>query len=273
VTIDRARQNPRTASLPCRVCGGAVKEAWPGRLLGHVDVTYALCEDCGSLSLPEPDWLDESYSKVIIPDPDFGSLARTLFVHRCIRRLRASSAGVIPRRCRTLDFGSGKGFLIRLLLDEAKDAWGFDPYPQAIFAQDRIFTALPDGPFDLITAIEVLEHATDPVGILRSLRERLAPDGTLLLSTELFDAEIHGADWHYLAPEHGQHITFYSREGLRRVAQAADLAWIGSMRYNRIDFLHVLLPNGRRVPSRWTWWRLRLRHRLREKRLRRDRNV
>ena len=38
-------------------------------------------------------------------------------------------------------------------------------------------------PFDLITAIEVIEHLESPIRFLRQCRELLAPEGTLLITT------------------------------------------------------------------------------------------
>ena len=40
-----------------------------------------------------------------------------------------------------------------------------------------------DGAFDLVTAMEVIEHAADPQRSSNALAQRLAPDGLLILST------------------------------------------------------------------------------------------
>ncbi len=40
-----------------------------------------------------------------------------------------------------------------------------------------------DGQFDLITAMEVIEHVAEPAGFLKALANRLAPDGLLIMST------------------------------------------------------------------------------------------
>src|SRR5688572_29801054 len=40
-----------------------------------------------------------------------------------------------------------------------------------------------EGQFDLITALEIIEHVADPASFVRALAHRLAPDGLLILST------------------------------------------------------------------------------------------
>src|SRR4051812_20752809 len=40
-----------------------------------------------------------------------------------------------------------------------------------------------DGQFDLVTSMEVIEHVADPAAFVKSLSERLAPGGLLILST------------------------------------------------------------------------------------------
>lgn len=254
---------------PCRICGGDLQPSFKGKVLGDVEVQYARCLGCDSLLAPSPTWLEEAYSRKIVPNPDFGALKRTLFVHRCLRRLRSRTVGLIPGRSRTLDIGTGRGLLLRLLLDDGHDAWGFDPYPHSVFAEDRVQTTLPEGPFSLITAIEVMEHTLDPVDILKSLRERLAPTGILALSTELFDGRIHGSGWHYLGPDHGQHITLFSQEGLHRAARASGLTWFQSLRFEGQPFLHLLVPEETKV-STYRRLILNYRHRTGEHRYSRD---
>ena len=263
--------NPDDLNLPdqpCRICGSALRAAFPGLLLTDIPVTYTTCEGCGSLILPSPHWLERAYGTTPEVDPDFGDLRRCSFIHRTIRRMRALK--LLPKYFRSLDFGSGKGILLRMLLDDGQDAWGFDTYAAPAFAADRMLKELPEGPFDLITLVEVIEHTLDPVPVLTRLRERLSKQGILILSTEFFDPAIHGLDWHYLAPELGQHITIFSKDGLQKAAQAAGLEWVGSLDFDNRSFAHLLVLQGQRLPALGLL-RLRWRSDRRERRMHRDR--
>lgn len=261
-----------TAFEPCRICGGLLEPAFPGQVLGYIPVIFHHCNNCGSLLLPSPHWLEEAYAKSIVPNPDQGSLARTLFVHRCIRRLRSRPIQVLPKHFRSLDVGAGRGFLLRLLLDEGQDSFGYDPHPIPVLAEHRVFSEFPPGTFQLLTAIEMLEHTLDPIASLSQMRDALASNGILLLSTELYVQGQHGPDWYYLAPEHGQHITIFSRKGLMLAAGKAGLRWVTSFAWSGRPFLHLLVREEVRY-SPLSSWILQWRHQKGEKRIRRDQHV
>lgn len=258
-------------AAPCPICGGELRPAFEGRVLDRIPVVYQRCQGCRSLLLPEPHWLEEAYSVPRLPDPDQGALSRSMAVHRCIRRLRSQGVGLVPRRGRVLDMGCGKGMLLRQLVEDGMDAWGHDPYPDPIFAPDRL---LPDiqtaPPFDLITLIEVLEHTLDPVQTLSGLRASLKPGGLLLASTELCDPLSDDPEWLYLAPGQGQHITLFSPQGLRRAAERAGFQFLGSLPWCGRPFLHLFAPTGSRVP-RLAWWLMNRRHHRGEHRHAKDR--
>ena len=260
---------PHPSPEPCRACGGPLLRAFESTLLGDVPVLYGVCRQCRSLMLPQPTWLDRSYAQEIVPDPDTGALQRSLMVWRVTRRLR--SLGLLPAGARSLDFGAGKGILLRAMLDDRMDAWAYDPYPQSAFARERVLDALPGGPFALITAIEVLEHTLDPVGTLRTLGERLDPGGLMLISTEFYREDRHGPGWAYLAPDSGQHVTIFSAEGFGAAVRAAGLTWIGSLPWGGQPFVHVVARGA--VVSPWKWLRLRMRHRRGEHRAKRPKHA
>lgn len=114
-------------------------------------------------------------------DRHFGTDERTL------RPLNGRSA---------LDVGCGAGLLCEPLARLGAAVTGIDAAPELIEAarthagQSGLGiryvageVAALDGQFDLVTALEVVEHVADPAAFIRSLADRLAPGGLLLMST------------------------------------------------------------------------------------------
>jgi len=95
-----------------------------------------------------------------------------------------------------LDVGCGAGLLCEPLARLGAAVTGVDAAPELIAAArahaERQGLAINyracgveelEGRFDLITAMEVIEHVLAPQAFLRSLADRLAPGGLLILST------------------------------------------------------------------------------------------
>ena len=95
-----------------------------------------------------------------------------------------------------LDVGCGAGLLAEPLARMGAAVTAIDAAPELIAAAkahaagaglaiDYRAGAVEnlDGRFDLVTAMEVVEHVADPAAFVASLAERLAPGGLLILST------------------------------------------------------------------------------------------
>jgi SAM-dependent methyltransferase len=103
----------------------------------------------------------------------------------------------LPVEGRHLDVGCGHGAMVHLMLERGLDARGFDASEWMIEQARAVHPELADrfavgdaagpfpfeGPFALITAIEVVEHLPEPKTALMEMRQRLAPGGTLVMTT------------------------------------------------------------------------------------------
>jgi len=128
---------------------------------------------------------------------------------------------------RWLDYGCGTGGLVRHARALGFDAWGFEEGFGAQLARkasvpllDRAALATVDR-FDVVTAIEVLEHVFDVNDFLRSVRRMLAPGGLFFYTTGNPEGRRGRSllSWGYLVPE--VHVSFYEPRTMERALHNA----------------------------------------------------
>lgn len=126
---------------------------------------------------------------------------QTHWWHRGRRRILAGFVEEIcrnftDRRPRILDVGCGTGANL-IMLSKSGDAEGVDISPDALeFCRQRGLDNVrlgsaeeipyEDGSFDLVTALDVVEHLDDDLAGLREMRRVLKPDGRILLFVPTF---------------------------------------------------------------------------------------
>jgi SAM-dependent methyltransferase len=231
----------RGRRLACAVCGHASEHVGTvhGRYSGS-DFELRRCPDCGFAFIADP-WLDfaaiydERYYAGRGADPLVDYTFELDHPERTVRRYEwAGIADVVSGLVgglegrRWLDFGCGNGGLVRhLRATSACEAVGFEEGAIASAAASHgipivsaaELEAMSDS-FDVVSAIEVLEHTLDPVGELRSMRALLRPGGLLFVTTGNARAFArHLERWSYVVPE--IHISFFEPRTLERAMQAA----------------------------------------------------
>jgi SAM-dependent methyltransferase len=122
----------------------------------------------------------------------------------------------ISAATRWLDFGCGNGGLVRFCRQEVGcEACGFEEGWIAERARAQQIPILSEADlrslensFDVVTAIEVLEHTFEPLEVLRTIQRLLKPGGLFFFTTG--NAEPFARDllqWRYIIPE--IHVSFF----------------------------------------------------------------
>ena len=139
-----------------------------------------------------------------------------------IRGLLGTRAG----RVRILDVGCGAGLFFDAL-EPFGHVEGIESDPIAVEQSGRwrsrihageLNTFAADGAFDVILALDVVEHVSAPDVMLRQASRFLAPDGRILITTPAFN---------WLWTSHDQlnhHITRYTAGDMRALIRKAGLA-------------------------------------------------
>ncbi len=126
---------------------------------------------------------------------------------------------------RLLDWGAGLGGLVRMARARGMAADGLDAGYAAGVLDEKGLSAPPVGDtssgYDVITAIEVVEHLIDPIAELRSMGAFLKPGGFLFITTgNVAKARGPLKDWYY-AQIPDVHVTFWSPKAWSKALQMA----------------------------------------------------
>lgn len=225
-------------------------------VLDKYQAQYQVCSTCGYLRAHDPHWLEEAYSSAIA-QADTGLAMRNVAL-AC--KIAPVLYWVLKERGegRYLDAAGGYGMLTRLMRDFGFDFYWHDKYCNNLLARGFEYKQ-SYGACHVATAMEVLEHVTDPVFFIE---ETLAFSGAnaLLFTTELYEGAPPEPDaWWYYTFSTGQHIGFFQRRTLLAIADRLGLHFASA---NGIHILSKTAVNERllgRVTGRWVsliapWW-------------------
>ena len=213
---------------PCGICGSGTR--YLGIKRGSHDpreFVLRKCAACGFTFVANP-WTE--YDRIYSEDYYMGRGADHLVnyvyelehpeetLRNCEwRGIARAVESLFPLRseCRWLDFGCGNGGLVRYV--QKRKLCNIVGFEEGWIASKARTMGIPileaheldglAGAFDIVTAIEVLEHIEYPVEVMRRIRSLLRPGGLFFFTTGNVQPIRSVLSWGYLMPE--VHISFF----------------------------------------------------------------
>jgi 2-polyprenyl-3-methyl-5-hydroxy-6-metoxy-1,4-benzoquinol methylase len=214
-------------TIPCPLCESnevpATLEA-EEFVLKRRYYTLSCCRNCGHVFInpaPDGDELEQYYVEAVPrlralyadgPTQSPTSVAECPIEQEKIELL--SSLHLLDHAGSILDVGFGNGGFVLSMSELGWRSVGleftekvdltFDPAGkfEALFGLESLDRIEP-GQFDLITLWHVLEHLSDPVDVLRSMRRLLKPEGKIIIAVPniaSLSARVFGRYWYALSP-------------------------------------------------------------------------
>lgn len=254
----------------CRVCGcdrlALVKSSNVGDLssadFAITDASYGRtqaiyrCAQCGFMQCHEAKQVLAFYQSLSDTAYEQGRAERMAQASAIVAVARSQLARTGDRQ-RLLDIGAGSGILVEAATCAGFSAEGVEPSNWLVTAAHkhgcRVFEGvLPhpsiEGPYDVITMIDVIEHVENPAALLREARRLLADNGVLIIVTP--DAASLAARlmgwrwWHYRVA----HIGYFTPKNLSLLCEREHLSvrswsrpgWYFTVAYLRERLLQYL---------------------------------
>ncbi|SIS61648.1 class I SAM-dependent methyltransferase [Belliella pelovolcani] len=137
-----------------------------------------------------------------------------------------------------LDYGCGTGYFLKAASEDGWNVKGIEPNKQArnIAQQFQLDVSAnlsginSDSKFDIITLFHVLEHIHNLKEISLSLRDKLNPNGTLLIAVpnkDSWDANKYQTDW--AAWDVPRHLYHFNQMTMKTLAKMLDMQIISSI--------------------------------------------
>jgi phage pi2 protein 07 len=200
--------------MKSKITGGETTLLFKAKVLSEYMVSYYKCNDTGFIQTEEPYWLEKAYDSAITK-LDVGLVMRNQNLSVITEKLLLEQ---FNHNSIFLDYAGGYGLFTRMMRDKGFNFYNTDKFCQNIFAEYQDLKELPPGTnFELVTAFEVFEHLTNPLG---EIEEMLPYGKNILFSTEIVpENTTQPTDWWYFSLETGQHVAFYTIKALEFISK------------------------------------------------------
>jgi len=232
--------------MKCPVCGSHInKFLWGKDIVGTLDSSdVAITNDEFGKTLPLYECLDCSFVYAYPLPENILSLYENLedeeYMNSLNPRIKEmehllkKSRKYFPGATNLLDVGAGLGLLVKEAQKSGMTATGIEPskwlaaQSKKIFNIDLITGTVPskelDGKkFDMIFAVDVIEHLQDPLLFLNTLKGYLESSGVIIIATpdckSFLASKLGRKWWHYRLA----HIGFFSLESIAKAAEITGL--------------------------------------------------
>nr|CRH06411.1 protein of unknown function [Candidatus Magnetococcus massalia] len=223
--------------------------------------TIYRCPQCGFLQCSNLQETVSFYQDLVDPDYETGRAQRQQLARTTLLSLQKVLGAPLERR-RLLDVGAGSGILLEEALALSMQAEGVEP--STWLCEQGAKKGLPlhngvlphpdlQGTFDLVTLMDVIEHVSEPLELLRQSAEHLSDSGLIAVATpdvHALAARLMGWRWwHYRVA----HIGYFNKKTITLLFERAGLEVVTIMRPGWVFPARYLIT---RIQSYFPWsWR------------------
>ncbi len=162
---------------------------------------------------------------------------------------------------RLLDVGAANGFFLTICSDEGIDAEGVEISQEAVDWAEKLGRKVTcstiedfktDQKYEVVSALDVLEHISRPVEFIQTVRNLLVDRGIFLINVPYegsFSAKLSGRKWHALLPP--EHWFYFNKKSLHLILENSGFEIIDSKVISKsfsLSYIFLTVVNSPQIP-------------------------